>query len=221
MIEGSLIVIEGIDGSGTTTQAELLVNWFRSRSLAAHYTREPTDGPIGSMVRQVLNHRVVVRGITGPRAPAWATMALLFAADRVDHLESEILPNLLDGVNVVCDRYDLSSLAYQSATASASDIEIVKAVSWIRELNKHVRRPDLTVVLDTDPEVAARRRLARTVSAELYEDQDLQRSLAQAYKSAERLVTGDALVHVDGNASIEAVHEAVVREVMRHRGEAT
>jgi dTMP kinase len=219
MIEGSFIVIEGIDGAGTTTQAELLANWFRGRGLPALTTHEPTDGPVGSMIRQVLTNRLVVCGITGPRAPAWATMALLFAADRLDHLESEIVPNLLDGVTVISDRYDLSSLAYQSATATGSDLEAGKVVTWVRELNKHARRPDLTIVLDVHPEVAAQRRRKRAGSAELYEELDLQKSLARAYEQAERFVPGDTLVHVEGNGPPERVHEDVVSAVRRIRGE--
>jgi dTMP kinase len=219
MIEGSFIVIEGIDGAGTTTQSEMLASWFRSRGLPAHTTHEPTDGPIGSQIRQVLTNRLVVCGITGPRAPAWATMALLFAADRLDHLESEIVPNLLDGVTVISDRYDLSSLAYQSATATGSEIEAAKVIGWVRELNKHARRPDLTIVLDVDPEVAATRRNTRGTSSELYEETGLQRALARAYLQAEKFVPGDTVVHVDGNGPIDSIHAQVVEAVRRIRGE--
>jgi len=219
MIEGSFIVVEGIDGAGTTTQAELLANWFRTRGLPAHTTHEPTDGPVGSQIRQVLTNRLVVCGITGPRAPAWTTMALLFAADRLDHLESEILPNLLDGVTVISDRYDLSSLAYQSATATGSELEAAKVITWVREVNKHARRPDLTIVLDVDPEVAAKRRRKRGNSTELYEESDLQKALAKAYLQAEKFVPGDTVMHVDGNGSKETIHEAIVEAVRKARGE--
>ena len=65
MIEGSFIVVEGIDGAGTTTQSELLAEWFRGRGLPEHITHEPTDGPVGSMIRQVLTNRLVVRGSRG------------------------------------------------------------------------------------------------------------------------------------------------------------
>jgi dTMP kinase len=219
MIEGSLIVIDGIDGAGTTTQAARLAAWFRSRDLPVLVTHEPTDGPIGSLIRQVLTNRLVVRGITGPRAPAWNTMALLFAADRLDHLEAQIVPNLRDGVTVITDRYDLSSLAYQSATAPAISTDHAEAVAWVHHLNKHARRPDLTIVLDVDPDVAAKRRRSRNYSTELYEDPELQRAIARAYCMAEQLVPNDRLVHVDGNLGAEQVHAACLEAVLSVRGD--
>jgi len=219
MIEGTFIVVEGIDGAGTTTQSDLLADWFRGRGLPVHTTHEPTDGPVGSLIRQVLTNRLVVNGITGPRAPAWATMALLFAADRLDHLEAEIVPNLLDGVTVISDRFDLSSLAYQTATATGSEAEAAKVVAWVRELNRQARRPDLTIVVNVDPEVAAHRRRQRGLATELYEDLELQRALAKAYSQADKLVPGDTVVYVDGNGTPEQVHEAMVAAVKRVRGE--
>jgi len=219
MIEGSFIVIEGIDGAGTTTQSERLADWFRGRGLPVHVTHEPTDGPVGSLIRQVLTNRLVVQGITGPRAPNWATMALLFAADRLDHLEAEVVPNLLDGVTVISDRFDLSSLAYQTATATGSEAEALKVVAWVRELNRHARRPDLTLVVNVDPAVAAERRKKRGLATELYEDLELQRALAKAYSQAERLVPGDTVVHVDGNGTPEEVFQGLIGAVKRVRGE--
>ena len=71
MIEGHLIVLEGIDGAGTTTQCGLLAGALRKRGLPVHTTREPSDGPVGAMIRQILQGRVVVPGVSGPRAPAW------------------------------------------------------------------------------------------------------------------------------------------------------
>src|SRR5262245_60789906 len=149
MTEGAFIVVEGIDGSGSTTVVERLAAHLASNKKSAHRTCEPSGGPIGSMIRQILAHRIVVPGKLGPSSPGWATMALLFAADRVDHLEAEVLPRLRDGAIVLSDRYDLSSLAYQAATARAQDPEDVRRViAWIRELNARARRPDLTLVLD-------------------------------------------------------------------------
>src|SRR5215472_4321878 len=111
---GRFVVIEGIDGAGTTTQVGRLVDRLRKSEIDARGTREPSDGPVGTLIRQVLAGRVVV---PGGRAPGWATMALLFAADRVDHVEAEIEPALAKGSVIVSDRYDASSLAYQSVTS--------------------------------------------------------------------------------------------------------
>src|SRR5882724_9432878 len=159
MIEGSFVVVEGIDGSGSTTVAERLTSHLVGKRRPVHRTCEPSGGPIGALIRQILAHRLVVPTEWGPSSPGWVTMALLFAADRADHLQAEVLPRLRDGVIVISDRYDLSSLAYQSATAPGGDpAEAERVCAWIRELNRHARRPDLTLVLDVRHEVAAERR---------------------------------------------------------------
>lgn len=204
MIEGTFVVLEGIDGAGTSTQAELLRAHFASRGLPAVVTREPTGGPVGSLIRLALTHRFVVPGVGAPRAPNWKTMALLFAADRLDHLEAEIVPNLLDGVSVISDRYDLSSLAYQSAT-SEDDVDPAETLAWLRALNCHARRPDLTIIVDVPAGVAEQRRRRRGAAVELYEHEALQARLADAYRDAGRLVPGDLLHHVDGDRPVDVV----------------
>jgi dTMP kinase len=213
MIEGLFIVLEGVDGAGTTTQIQRLADVLRRRGLPVHATREPSDGPVGVMVRQILRGRLVVPGVAGVRAPSWVTMALLFAADRSDHLDAEIVPNLLDGVTVLCDRYDHSSVAYQSA-ADASD---VAAVEWIRTLNRHARRPDLTIVLDVSAEVAARRRQERSGRPELYDDLEFQKRLVEFYGQLERHFPGERIVHLDGERDADAVLTDVCAEVDRLR----
>jgi len=206
MIEAVFVVVEGIDGSGSTTVAERLTAHLASKKRPAYRTCEPSGGPIGSMIRQILAHRIVIPSEWGAASPGWATMALLFASDRLDHLEAEVLPRLRDGVIVVTDRYDLSSLAYQTATAPTDNPEEARrVVAWIRELNVRARRPDLTIVLDVRPEVAAERRKSRGGARELYEDGELQSRLAEAYARAEDLVPGDRIVHVDANLPIDDV----------------
>lgn len=215
MIEGLFIAIEGIDGAGTTTQAKLLADGLRAGGLPIHLTREPSDGPIGVLIRQILTGRVVVPGIQGPRAPDWATMALLFAADRVDHIEAEVAPNLADGVTVITDRYDYSSVAYQSITAGGGD----EAAVWVREINRHARRPDLTIVVDVPSEVADRRRGERGKARELYEDDELQARLAAFYATIETHFPSDRIVHIDGSASIDDVAAAIMAAVRQVRGD--
>jgi dTMP kinase len=206
-------VVEGIDGSGSTTIVDRLVAGLKAKQRAVHRTCEPSGGPIGAMIRQVLSHRIVV---PGQGSPGWSTMALLFAADRLDHLESEVLPRLRQGVTVISDRYDLSSLAYQSATAPQGGArETAEVLGWIRELNRRARRPDLTLVLDVSPDVAAARRGQRGGDKELYEDLDLQARLAEAYARAEDLVPGDRIVHLDADQSADAVLAAAMSAVDR------
>jgi dTMP kinase len=135
------IVLEGIDGAGTTTQTRRVVEALRARNIPTLETREPSDGPVGMLLRQMLKGRVVAAAGTG--APGWQQLGLLFAADRLDHLEADVQPALAGGRWVLCDRYDYSSIAYQSAAAGSAE-----AIPWLRELNRHAPRPDLTIVLD-------------------------------------------------------------------------
>jgi dTMP kinase len=200
---GRFVVLEGIDGSGTTTQVARLAETLRSQRILVRTTREPSDGPVGTLVRQVLTGRMVV---PGGRAPGWATMALLFAADRMDHVESEIEPFLAQGGVVVSDRYDASSLAYQSVSSGAESRE---AVEWIRTLNRHVRRPDLTIVLDLPPDVAADRRLLRGEAAQLYDQNEVQRALAAFYRDLARHMPDDRVVLVDAGGTVDDVHARV------------
>lgn len=202
---GRFIVLEGIDGAGTTTQTARLAERLRSTDskTPVRITREPSDGPIGSLIRQVLTGRIVV---PGGRAPGWATMALLFAADRMDHVEADIEPVLADGGIVISDRYDASSLAYQSVSSGRGG---EKAVEWIRELNRHALRPDLTIVVDLPSDLAAVRREGRGEPAQLYEQNEVQRALAEFYRDLARHMPNDRIVIVDGKGSVEDVHNRV------------
>jgi dTMP kinase len=201
--EGRFVVLEGIDGAGTTTHVARLAERLRGDRVPVRATREPSDGPVGTLVRQVLTGRVIV---PGGRAPGWATMALLFAADRMDHVESEIEPFVSEGGVVLSDRYDASSLAYQSVSSGA---EAKEAVEWIRSLNRYVRRPDLTIVLDVSPETAAERRRHRGEAAQLYEQNEIQRALAAFYRDLKQHMPKDRIVVVDATGPVEAVHDRI------------
>jgi dTMP kinase len=200
---GRFVVLEGIDGAGTTTHVARLADRLRTARVPVRATREPSDGPIGTMIRQMLTGRIVV---PGGRAPAWASMALLFAADRMDHVESEIEPFLNEGGVVLSDRYDASSLAYQSVSSGG---EAAAAVEWIRNLNRYARRPDLTIVLDVSPEIAAERRAARGEAAQLYDQNEVQRALAVFYRDLAKHMPNDRIVLVDGDGPIDVVHERI------------
>lgn len=215
MIEGHFIVIEGIDGSGTTTQCSILAGRLTGKGLPVHVTREPSDGPVGVLIRQILIGRVVVPGSHGARPPSWATMAALFAADRLDHLEAEILPNLNDGVSVISDRYDHSSVAYQTVSSGGGpDVS-----AWVLEINRRARRPDLTLVLDVDADVAATRRGLRSTNPELYEVTEMQAELAKFYENIDALFPTDRIRHIDASRGVDEVADAIWEEVMTLRGE--
>jgi dTMP kinase len=202
---GRFIVLEGIDGAGTTTQGEALVAAFERAGQRALFTHEPSRYPVGLLLRQLLV------GTAGVERPDWDGMALLFAADRLQHVQLEIEPALAAGAAVVCDRYDLSSLAYQSATAPDGE----RALPWLRALNQRARRPDVTLVFDVDPALAEERRARRGGLPELFERRELQRRLAELYASAERLVPGDRVEYVDANGTLEEVTASVVAALGR------
>lgn len=201
---GKFVVIEGIDGAGTTTQAARLADRLRAARVPVRATREPSDGPIGTLVRQVLTGRIVA---PSGKAPGWTTMALLFAADRMDHVEAEILPFVASGGVVISDRYDASSLGYQSVMSGTGGQE---AIEWIRQLNRHALRPDLTIVLDLGADAAAERRDARGDAAQLYEQNEVQRALVAFYRDLERYLPNDRVTHVDAAGRVDEVYARVV-----------
>jgi dTMP kinase len=194
-----LIVIEGLDGAGTTTQAKRLVEHVRAKGGKAHGTREPSDGPVGRLIREMLTGGHVIP----EQKLSQSTFGLLFAADRLDHLQREVEPKLAAGELVVSDRWYHSSLAYQGTGAERD---------WIAMLNARARRPDLTIFLEVRPEVAAHRRAAAGRVQELFEDVRMQEEVAAGYKAtiAELTAQGERIEVIDGEASPDHVFAAIV-----------
>jgi dTMP kinase len=195
------VVLEGIDGSGTTTQLDRLVSHLGDLGRRALGTREPSVGPVGRLLREILlgQHRPA----DGKPVDGLA-MALLFAADRRDHLQREIEPALAAGSDVVSDRYLLSSLAYQAEEAERD---------WVAGLARGIRRPDLTLLLDVPVPVAAARRKAAQRSVERYDDDAYQERVAGNYR---RLAAADHdVVVLDGSRGVGEVSQAIAREVDR------
>jgi dTMP kinase len=194
-----LIVLEGLDGAGTTTQAKRLVQHLAGRGRDAHLTREPSDGPIGRLIREMLTGHHAIAGQT----IAQSTFGLLFAADRLDHLQREVEPRLAAGVTVVSDRWYHSSLAYQGTGADRD---------WITTLNARARRPDLTIFLEVRPEVAAQRRVAAGRVQELFEDLRMQHDVAAGYRAviAELTAQGERIEVLDGELPPDQVFQLIV-----------
>ncbi len=197
---GRLIVIEGLDGAGTTTQARRLAEHLTARGDRAHVTREPSDGPVGRLLREML---AGAHGIAGQKL-SQGTFGLLFAADRLDHMQREVDPAIERGETVVSDRWYHSSLAYQGTGADRD---------WIAQLNARARRPDVTVFLKVRPEVAAKRRAAAGRAQELFEDLEMQREVDAGYRAtiAELIAAGETIEIVDGELSEDQVFAAVLR----------
>lgn len=205
---GRFIVLEGLDGAGTTTQTERLAAALRAEGHAVLTTREPSDGPVGTLIRQALTGRLGLPHGAGPLAPE--TLALLFAADRTDHLKARVLPALEEGKIVLCDRYVLSSLAYQGATLP---------MAWVDAVNGYAVSPDLTLFVGVAPEVAAQRREARGGQAELFEADEAQRRIAKQYLAAiRRRENRERIVRIDGELTVEAVTEASLAAIRKVLG---
>ena len=207
---GRLIVLEGVDGCGSTTQTRRLAAALAARGYDARATFEPSEGPVGLLIRQALEKRLTdAQG--GLRRFDWATLALLFAADRLDHVQSFIDPAIAAGAVVVSDRYTLSSLVYQSVTAPSGTPD---ALRWVQELNRAARTPDITIVLDVGVAVAAERRRARGGPEELFDALSIQERLARAYATAETLAAEQRVLHVSGEGSAEEVTERLLEAVV-------
>lgn len=192
-------MLEGLDGAGTTTQARRLAEALATRGRAAHVTREPSDGPIGRLIREMLTGG---HAIAGQRLDQ-ATFSLLFAADRMDHAQREVDPALAAGTVVISDRWYHSSLAYQGTGAERA---------WIRTLNARARRPDLTLFLRVGAEVAAARRVAAGRAQELFEDLAMQQRVAAGYDEvlAELAAAGEPIAVLDGERPLDEVTAAIV-----------
>jgi len=195
--KGLFIVLEGIDGAGTTTQCQQLADWLRGRGELAHLTREPSDGPIGTMLRQVLSKRLQAKTMSGDNVSMDpATVALLFAADRLDHLQNEVVPYTEAGYHVVCDRYVLSSLAYQSVGVD---------MKFVRQINDKALAPDLTVFLQVSPEVAMQRIDANRPGRDVFETLGFQRKVAAAYDEVVKAYRGGRVETLDGEMRPDTV----------------
>lgn len=203
---GRFIVLEGVDGAGTTTQARRLEAWLRGRGEVVHVTREPSDGPIGTLIRQVLTGRVVAGPPSIPAPLRGESVALLFAADRLDHLQSEIEPLLARGVHVVSDRYVLSSAAYQSLDAP---------LEWVQAINRYAPAPDLTILLRVAPEVALARIAEARTSTDRFERIEMQRHVAATYERVAAELSPDRVLVLDGEASPDEVAAAICFRVAR------
>jgi dTMP kinase len=203
---GRFIVLEGLDGAGTTTQSRLLGEALRRLGRKAHVTNEPSGGPVGALLRQVLQKRINGGAAEGFDADA---LALLFAADRLDHLSAEVLPRLAAGEDVISDRYTLSSLAYQALTTGDA--------RWVETINGRARAPDLTIFLRVGAGLALGRRRGAGTTPELYEVDAFQRRVARSYERAlTSLRAGGQRIEVlDGEAPVGQVAEAVVGLVSR------
>jgi dTMP kinase len=200
--DGRLIVIEGLDGAGTTTQTKRIVEHLNRDGTRAHATREPSDGPVGRLIREMLAGGHAIEG----EKLSQGTFGLLFAADRLDHLQREVEPALRAGITVISDRWYHSSLAYQGTGADRD---------WISLINARARRPDLTIFLRVRPEVAAERRAAARRQEELFEQLQMQIEVDAGYRATieELAAQGERIETIDGEQTSDQVFAEILRLV--------
>ncbi|MEM0344582.1 MAG: dTMP kinase [Thermofilaceae archaeon] len=158
------VAFEGIDGAGLTTHARLTEKYLESKGFRTILTKEPTDGLIGGLIRACLR---------GEWRTDPMTLQLLFAADRCHHVNTVILPALRAGRAVVTDRYLFSSLAYGSL-----DLDY----EWLKSLNSRFPLPDITFVLDIEPNIALARIREDRFAIELFEEVEKLERVRSAYR---------------------------------------
>jgi dTMP kinase len=189
---GFFICVEGLDGCGKTTQAKILVRKLRRMGYNTVYTAEPSHGKIGKFIKRYCLH--------GEKRVSSIVEALLFAADRYEHVENEIIPALKDGKIVVSDRYMYSSLAYQGAAGLSLD--------WIRRVNEHAVTPNLAIFIDVEPDTVIQRLKPKK---SVMENLETQRKVRKVYM---KFVENGELAKVDGNKSKEEVAKEILSIVL-------
>lgn len=192
MKSGKLICIEGLDASGKETQSKLLVKCLKKKGLKAIRFEEPSELPVGRLIKDALHGKIKLNN---------ETMALLFAADRAEDTKKNIIPHLKKGFVVICDRYVLSSLAYQSAMGLEPE--------WIKTINREALTPDLIIFMDLKPEQS----LKRLKNKELFDKLAFQKKVRGKYL---KLIREYRHVIIDAGKTIGEIHGEIVDAVGRH-----
>lgn len=160
---GKLIVLEGVDGAGTSTHAKLLTKNLRFAGYMVEEESQPGSALLEPMIRMILRKEVEV----DPK-----TLALLFAADRIEHYRHRIERVVSKGVHVICDRYVYSAYAYQS---------LDNPIEWVMSINEGTPPADYTLLLEVDREEGARRR-SRRGQPEMFEETETLEKVAANYR---------------------------------------
>ena len=193
----NFIVLEGLDGCGTTTQTALLAEKLEKAGIQAVSTNEPTNLSIGRFIRSVLQKKESVDPFT---------LALLFSADRNEHVygKNGIVEHTEAGKMVICDRYLFSSLAYQS---------LFMDYETVADLNRYYPLPEYLFYIDLSPEECQERMAARGEEAELFERLELQRKIEANYKKTLALLSGSKMktIIIDGRSPIQEIHRQICK----------
>ena len=188
--KGKFIVFEGLDGSGTTTQANLLFRYLKKQGKKVYLTGEPTRSLTGGLIEGQ---------ISGDWQSSPECLQLLFTADRAHHLEKGMIPLLKKGITVICTRYILSTLAYGSID--------IKDSQWLMNLNKKFIWSDITFLLKVSPKTCIQRIKKERFHKELFEEEDkLKKVLKNYIKFAKKL---ENIYLIDGEKPIKEVGEEI------------
>lgn len=191
-MRGTFIVLEGPDGSGTTTHAALLAKNLQKTGIDTVLTQEPTNGPIGVFIRQELHN-----GVLPP-----SSLQLLFTADRAWHVETVLLPSLKNGKTVISDRYSLSTVIYGKALGLSVD--------WLNDLNKNFIQPDFQLVALPSFDTCFQRLNGRGAKDILESQDSLQRAVYDSYVEEARV---RKLPIVDTSGTLEGTAEKILQYV--------
>ncbi|MBV6453423.1 MAG: Thymidylate kinase [Bacteroidia bacterium] len=207
MPDNLFIALEGIDGSGKSTQARLLNKNLSERGFKTYLTNEPTDHRVGKLIRSIFSHETEANQ---------HTIAALFVADRLQHIlddKNGLLQKLKEGYSVICDRYYFSSYAYHSVFVD---------MDWVIQINKicaELIKPDITIFIDADPEICMQRLKDKRHSLEMYETLDNLKKVRENYfKAFDKLKSSEQIVIVNGNnteGQIAVEIEEIVRRTLK------
>jgi len=192
MKKGKFIVIEGLDGSGSTTQINLLAKYLKEKKVKVITTKEPTDNVIGGLIRGALTNVYTL-----PES----TLQLLFAADRGHHLQRMVEPALEKGFVVISDRYFWSTVAFGSLTLDRN---------WLMGLQKYFRMPDFTIILKVSPRECMKRITENRSHIELYEKENKLKNVWKTYLWLKRKFSKKIDI-VDGEGKIEDVNRRIIK----------
>ena len=188
---GIFIVFEGIDGSGKSTQSKMLKKHLEKKSYKTFLTQEPSNSAIGKLIKKSIN--------SGKKNISSEAIALLFAADRAEHIK-KIKRELEKGKSVICDRYYYSSLAYQGASGLS--------LSWLMEINKFAIKPSIAFYLDIPPEKALER-IKKRKTKSYFEKLSFLSNVRKIYKQLCR--EHEELFEIDASKGREEVHREIVK----------
>lgn len=200
--KGKFIAFEGIDGSGKSTQIQYLIQRLKEKDIPCYATMEPTDSPIGSVIRNIMTGRIRTDN---------RVIAALFAADRLDHLLNDvngIAAKIEEGITVVSDRYYFSSYAYHA---------VDMPMDWVIKANEQsaqILRPTATIFIDIDADTAMERIAKNRFHTELFEKRSRLAQVREKYLEAfDKLKDTERVIRIDGRQTPEQIAEDVWKAV--------